>query len=179
MWVGYLLLNPLRKKVQDPERLLAPHVKPGMTVGDIGCAMGYFSLPMAEMVGSTGRVICMDIQEGMLKKLKKRAIKAGVNDTLEYRVCAPTSLNLATPNHPYDFLLASAVVHEVPSAERLFEEAFRELKSGGRLLLSEPSGHVSQETFDREVAAAEACGFCVVRSFATRRTLEVVFEKPA
>lgn len=178
-WVGYLLLNPLRKKLQNPENLLTPYVKPGMTVGDIGSAMGFFSLPMAEMVGPTGRVVCVDIQERMLKKLKKRAIKAGVDDVLEYRVCSSTSLHLETPGRPYDFLLASAVVHEVPDAKALFEESFEVLKPGGRLLLSEPAGHVSQATFDHEVAAAEACGFHVLSMRPGRRTLGAVFEKAA
>jgi len=179
LWVGYLLLNPLRKKLQNPENLLTPYVKPGMIVGDIGSAMGFFSLPMADMVGPTGRVVCVDIQEKMLKKLKKRAVKAGLDDVMEYRVCSRMSLHLTTPGQPYDFLLASAVVHEVPDAKKLFEESFRELKPGGRLLLSEPAGHVSQATFDHEVAVAEACGFRIIRTLSERRTLGVVFEKPA
>ncbi|SCY38164.1 methyltransferase domain-containing protein [Desulfoluna spongiiphila] len=178
-WVGYLLLNPLRKKLQNPETLLTPYVKPGMTVGDIGSAMGFFSLPMADMVGPSGRVVCVDIQSKMLKKLKKRAAKAGVDAVMEYRVCSRTSLHLETPGQPYDFLLASAVVHEVPDAKALFEESFRVLKPGGRLLLSEPAGHVSQATFDHEVFVAEESGFHVIKALSERRTLGVVLEKPA
>ncbi|WP_300673647.1 class I SAM-dependent methyltransferase [Desulfoluna sp.] len=179
VWVGYLLLNPLRKKLQNPEHLLTPYVKPGMRVGDIGCAMGFFSIPMAELVGDTGQVVCVDIQERMLKKLKKRAVKARVNNVMDYRICSRTSLHLATPGQPYDFILASAVVHEVPDASLLFTEIFQELKPGGRLLLAEPAGHVSQATFDREVVIAETCGFRVMKTLEIRRTLGVVFEKPA
>ena len=45
VWVAYLLASPLRKLLQNPERILAPCVHEGMTVVDIGCAMGFFSLP--------------------------------------------------------------------------------------------------------------------------------------
>jgi len=55
--------------------MLLPYVKTGMTILDVGCAMGFFSLPMAKMVGSTGRVICVDLQEKMIKTLNKKLQK--------------------------------------------------------------------------------------------------------
>ena len=61
-FMGYLLLNPLRKLLENPDRLLGPFVRPGMTVLEPGCAMGFFTLPLARMVGATGRVIAVDIQ---------------------------------------------------------------------------------------------------------------------
>ena len=73
VWVGYLLASPLRKIFQNPDKILSAYVKEGMKVLDIGCAMGFFSLPMARMVGSGGKVICVDIQPNMLSSLKKRA----------------------------------------------------------------------------------------------------------
>ncbi|MEA1968069.1 MAG: hypothetical protein U9N77_07605 [Thermodesulfobacteriota bacterium] len=63
IWVGHLLASPIRKLLQNPEKILSPHIKPGMTVLDIGCAMVFFSLPMAWMTGPDGKVVCMDIQE--------------------------------------------------------------------------------------------------------------------
>ena len=43
--------NPLRRWFQDPERILGSFVREGMTVADIGCGMGYFSVAMAKMIG--------------------------------------------------------------------------------------------------------------------------------
>ena len=60
VWVGYLLASPVRKLIQNPKKLLSPYVEEGMTVLDAGCAMGFFSLPMARMVGPNGKVICGD-----------------------------------------------------------------------------------------------------------------------
>jgi protein-L-isoaspartate O-methyltransferase len=60
-WVGYLLVSPLRRFFQDPGEVLGPHVREGMTVLEIGPGMGYFSLPLARLVGKEGRVLCVDV----------------------------------------------------------------------------------------------------------------------
>jgi ubiquinone/menaquinone biosynthesis C-methylase UbiE len=60
------LTNPVRRWFQNPERILKDYVKEGMTVLDIGCGPGFFSVAMATMVGETGKVIAADIQDGML-----------------------------------------------------------------------------------------------------------------
>ena len=86
VWVGYLLASPLRKFAHNPDKILSPYVKEGMTVLDIGSAMGFFSIPMAQMVGPEGKVICVDMQEKMLERLQKRAHKAGVADRIETRL---------------------------------------------------------------------------------------------
>ncbi len=177
VWVGYFLSNPLRKMLQNPESLLSPYVKPGMTVADVGCAMGFFTLPMARMVGADGRVICVDIQDGMLKNLKKRAQKAGIENVMEYRLCDENSFCLAQDAQNIDFIMASAVGHEVPDVSRLFQEIFQALKPGGKLLFSEPAGHVSQEMFNSEQAEAEACGFRILSTPEVRRARTVVLEK--
>jgi len=52
VWVGYLLASPIRKLFQNPPKILSPYVENGMKVLDIGCVMGFFSLPLARMVGS-------------------------------------------------------------------------------------------------------------------------------
>ena len=93
-WIGFLLVSPLRRWSQDPVKILGPLIKEGMKVMDVGCAMGFFSLPMARMVGPTGQVICIDSQEKMIKSLKKRAAKAGLSDRIETRVCSPNSLEI-------------------------------------------------------------------------------------
>jgi len=53
VWIGYLLASPVRKLSQNPRKILGPYVNEGMTVADIGCAMGFFSLPLAKQSGFT------------------------------------------------------------------------------------------------------------------------------
>jgi SAM-dependent methyltransferase len=77
-WLCYSFDNPLRRLVHDPERILNPHVNPGMTAVDIGCGMGCFTLGLAKLVGPGGKVIAVDLQEEMLAALGRRARKAGL-----------------------------------------------------------------------------------------------------
>ena len=65
-WVGYLLLSPVRKLLTNPDRILEPYIRSGMTVLDAGTAMGFFSLPIARLVGESGHVVCVDLQERMV-----------------------------------------------------------------------------------------------------------------
>ena len=81
-WLGPLLANPLRRLVQDPAAILAPHVREGMTVLEPGCGMGFFSLPLARLVGPGGRVVCVDLQRKMIEGLRRRAKRAGLLDPL-------------------------------------------------------------------------------------------------
>ncbi len=70
-----MLLSPLRKRRVNPAGLVRPYICKGMTVLDLGCAMGFFSLPMAELAGPAGRVICVDLQKRMIAGLERRARK--------------------------------------------------------------------------------------------------------
>jgi len=161
-WLGYLLASPLRRLLQKPEELLAPYVETGMTALDIGCAMGFFSLPLAELVGPDGRVICVDLQERMIRSLRKRVARAGLEARIETRVCSVDSLGTSDLDAAVDFAMAFAVVHEVPDADRLLAEIHSALRAKGRFLLAEPSGHVSEDKFAATLAAAEGAGLSVV-----------------
>ncbi|NTW59852.1 MAG: methyltransferase domain-containing protein, partial [Nitrospirae bacterium] len=91
-WLAWTFDNPLRKWFQDPERILGSLVREGMTVADIGCGMGYFSVAMARMVGPAGRVLSVDLQEKMLKYLEKRAVRAGVQDRITTTLGEPDDI---------------------------------------------------------------------------------------
>jgi len=178
VWVGYFLASPIRKLFENPRRRLSPHIKPGMTALDLGCAMGFFSLPLAEMVGPTGRVICVDLQEKMILNLRKRARKAGLLERLDTRTCTEDSLGLSDLEGKVDFALASAVIHEVKDPDRFLLETFKALKPGARLLVVEPNGHVSEEEFAVTVSRAEKAGFKPIETSQARRSRSALFSKP-
>ena len=60
-----------------------------------------------------------------------------------------------------DFVLAFAVVHEMPAAAQFFQQAADCLKTGGRMLLAEPRGHVKEAAFQAELHAASEAGLWV------------------
>jgi SAM-dependent methyltransferase len=177
-WLGYLLVAPMRKLAQNPSRILSPYVKQGDTVLDAGSAMGFFSLPMAHLVGETGHVISVDLQEKMIWGLKKRAVKVGVERRMELRVCTARSLCIDDLAEKVDFALAFAVVHEVPDPGRFFREIHSSVRKGGLFLFSEPTGHVTQEGFNVTLAVARDIGFHVVSFPVIRRSYSVLLAKP-
>ncbi len=159
-WLGYLLSCPLRKLFDNPEQTLQPYVAEGMTVLDAGCAMGFYTLEMAKLVGTNGKVIAVDVQEKMIKSLIKRAAKAGMNSRIEARICDFDSLRIDDLNGSVDFAGMFNVVHEVENQEKLLKEIYSALKPGGIAFIIEPSGHVNRTEFNNSVClAVEKAGF--------------------
>lgn len=175
-WLGYLLASPLRRLLQDPGEILKPYVEEGMTVLDVGCGMGFFSLPLAKLAGEKGRVVCIDLQEKMIKGLLGRAKKAGLTDRIDARVCSQSSLGVSDLAGKIDFALAFALVHEVPDKDTLFSEIHRAMKPAGNFLLAEPSGHVSKSEFESTVSLAQRCGFELINDPEIRRSHAVLLK---
>jgi ubiquinone/menaquinone biosynthesis C-methylase UbiE len=176
-YIGYILANPLRNLFHNPQKILADYVKPGMIVLDIGSAMGFFSLGMARMVGQDGKVISVDLQEKMIGGLKRRAVRTGLMDRLDPRICSEHSLKIDDLAGQIEFALAFYVVHEVPDIQNLMNEIYRALKPGGVLYVVEPKGHASAEDFKNTENKAETAGFSIVNHPKMTRSWATVFEK--
>jgi len=159
-WLAYTFDNPLRRLIHNPVRLFDGLVRPGMTVMDVGCGMGYFSLGMAKLVGDSGRVIAVDLQQQMLDIMQKRAAKAGVAPRIEPRLNEADRIDLSSR---VDFILAFWVVHEFPDPASFFRNGAALLKPAGKLLYSEPSFHVSAIKFNDIMTTALANGFKKVK----------------
>ena len=79
-WMAYTFDNPLRRLFHNPAKIFDGLVEEAMTVIDVGCGMGYFSIGMAKLVGACGKVIAVDLQQKMLEIMLRRARRAGVID---------------------------------------------------------------------------------------------------
>jgi len=150
-WFAWVINNPLRRWLHKPEEILGRLIKPGFTVVELGCGSGPFTIALAKMVGSSGRVIAADVQPAMLAKVHRRVARAGVQDHVELHQCRRERIGLCTH---VDFVLAFWMVHEVPNAVALFTEMHEALKADGKLLLVEPRLHVGRRDFEKEVDAA-------------------------
>jgi len=157
-WMGYILLNPLRKLAENPKKIFGGFVDEGMVVLEPGCAMGFFTLPLARMVGPEGKVVALDVEPKMLSVLERRASRAKLAERLDVRQCGADGLGIGDLSEQVDFCTAAHVVHEVPDQAAFFSDIQRALKPGGKLLVIEPKGHVSAEDFERSVAVAEEVG---------------------
>jgi ubiquinone/menaquinone biosynthesis C-methylase UbiE len=176
-WIGYLLASPLRRLWQDPARILGPLVAPGMTVLEPGCGMGFFTLAMARLVGPQGRVVAVDIQPKMLAGLQRRARRTGLLDRVELRLAGGEGLGVEDLEGRVDFVLAFAMIHELPENHPFFADAYRALRPGGRLLAAEPRGHVSEDGFASTLARATRAGFRVVPGPAVRSSHTAILER--
>jgi ubiquinone/menaquinone biosynthesis C-methylase UbiE len=177
-WLGHVLASPIRKWwTQNPETLFAPFVRAGMTVLEPGPGMGFFTLPLARMVSPSGRVVAVDIQTKMLAGLERRAKNAGLAERVETRLAKPETMGLADLQGTVDFVLAFAVVHEMPSTETFFREAAAALKPGSFLFLAEPAGHVTPEKFQCELDLASVAGLHQRDRPAVRRCRAAVLQK--
>jgi ubiquinone/menaquinone biosynthesis C-methylase UbiE len=155
-WLIHTFDNPLRQLVQKPERILRDIVRPGDVCLDLGCGIGFFTIPLAQIVGLSGTVTAADLQPEMLAGVKRRAEKAGLLSRIRLHQVEPSGLPFEAE---FDLALAFWMVHEVPDQESLLQQIGRALKPGGRFLLAEPKGHVRQAAFDRTVGRAEKTGF--------------------
>ena len=160
-WLGYILLAPLRRWWQDPAKILREHVASGITAVEVGPGMGYFSLELARLVGPHGRVIAVDIQPRMLAGLRRRAERAGLSERIETRQATAAGLGIGDLAGRVGFVLAFAVIHELPDAAAFFAEVAPTLTPGGRILVAEPRGHVSEADFAMQLAGAAAAGLRV------------------
>ncbi len=160
-WLGWILASPIRKLWQDPRTILRPYVADGMTVLEPGPGMGFFTLELARLVGARGRVVVVEVQPRMLQALQKRAHRAGLGKRIDARLGREASLGIDDLAGCVDFVLAFAVVHELPDAGSFFREAHAALRPGGRLLVAEPRLHVREAALARMLQWAQAAGFVV------------------
>lgn len=155
-WFCFVIDNFLRRWIQNPGEIIKAYVQAGDCVVDVGAGIGYFTLPLAQLVGDEGRVIAVDVQQAMLAGIEKRARRAGVLNRVSLRLAGPASLNVV---EKADFILAFWMAHEVPDQEGFFNQLFAILKKGGTFLLVEPKLHVTTGQFALQVAQAQKAGF--------------------
>ncbi|MDI6808931.1 MAG: class I SAM-dependent methyltransferase [Candidatus Eisenbacteria bacterium] len=176
-WIDRVLAKPIRYLFETPGRLLKDYVKHGMTVLDVGCGEGYYSLGMAKLVRREGRVIAIDAQVEVIANLRRKAEKAGLSERIETRVCSEEDLGIRNLSGQVDFALAVYVIHHAKDAGSLMSDVHRALKPGGNLLVVEPGHHASAAEREATETAARTAGFALAEYPRLKRDWAVAFVK--
>lgn len=175
-WLAYTFDHRLRLLVHNPEKLFGKYVRPDMTVVDMGCGLGFNSMGLARLVGNSGKVVALDIQQKMLDVVMKRAKKRGIENRIEPHLALKNDLNLYVKAQ---FILAFYMVHEVPDPDRLMAQVADNLSVDGRFMMIEPPFHVSNRDFSNSIARAETLGLVLEDRYKILFGRTAVFRKSA
>ncbi len=159
------LIRPERDAQEQPDKVVRRlNIPAGGTAVDLGAGVGYFAWRLAKAVGDDGKVIAVDIQPGMIDRLRETLREHGVTNV---KPVLGSEENPGLPVGTADLVLLVDVYHELQQPEKTMEHVRRALKPDGRLVIIEyrkedpniPIHPLHKMTVDEVRAELEPMGF--------------------
>jgi 2-polyprenyl-3-methyl-5-hydroxy-6-metoxy-1,4-benzoquinol methylase len=177
-WLAFLveLDNPLFRNNRAIAIVSGLDVKPGMAALDVGCGPGRLAIPLARAVGANGRVVAMDMQQGMLDRARVRAEREGISN-ITFRLGEIRDGALEPDTH--DRAVLVTVLGEIPDQRAALKEIHRSLKKGGVLAITEVIADPHFQRRGRVLSFATDVGFRERSRSGSRLSYTLYLEKPA
>ncbi|OEH86370.1 hypothetical protein BHU72_14205 [Desulfuribacillus stibiiarsenatis] len=132
---AHKLTTEERKHLIEPDRILQlAGLKAGASVLDLGAGPGFFAIPAAEIVGSSGQVLAVDISDKMISMLQDEIASKGISNI---QVLQQDIQEEQNQGKEFDFIIASLVAHEVEDIPSFLSNWMKSLKTGGKIFILE------------------------------------------
>jgi ubiquinone/menaquinone biosynthesis C-methylase UbiE len=167
MYVASLFDNRIADQFSGTATLIErADIAPGMRVLDAGCGPGRLTIPIARRVGPSGEVVALDIQEGMLERVRRRASQRNLaNVKTMHGALEADAPALRTERAAFDRIFLVTVLGEIPDAAGALRSLLSALKADGILSITEMILDPDYQTRAQVRRLAEQAGFVVERSF--------------
>jgi len=177
VWLRWLveLDNPFTKTNRAAFIVETLALSEGMMVLDAGCGPGRLTVPLAQSVGSAGRVVALDLQPGMLARAKAKTEAAGVTNVA---FIAAALGDGSLPDNQFDRVVLVTVLGEIPNREEAIAELFGALKPGGILAIVEVIFDPHFQSRKTVTDLAVSTGFHEQAFFGHRLAYVIHFKKP-
>lgn len=127
--------NFIRRLVSPPKNKISGFVRRGSVAADIGCGPGYFTIPMAELVGKGGKVYAVDSDPKSINALEAKSAAQGFQNVIEAHTASAADMEF-TPDGAVDFVFANGLLCCMTDHKGVVEEIKRILKPTGLAYLS-------------------------------------------
>ena len=173
---AFMLLSPQRSLLHPVGEMVRSFgVREGDTVLELGPGPGYFSIEASRAVGPRGRVLCVDVQPGMVSILRERLAEARAANALPI---VGDGVRLPLRDGCVDEAYLVTVLGEIPDRPRAVAELRRVLKPGGVLSIMESLGDPDYQLEASVRDLCEACGFSVLELRKQRLGYTLSFSAP-
>lgn len=120
----------------NPEKNISQfHIDPGMTVAEFGSGAGHYSIAAAKLVGESGKVYAIDVQQNLLQKLKNDSVAQGLNNINIIWGDLDEFKGSELADRIIDRVIVANTLFQIENKEEFIKEVYRVLKPNGQVLI--------------------------------------------